>query len=82
MSAIASVGKRYTIVIPKEIREKVKISEGSKVLISVRGGKIIIEPLPEDPFKVLGEVIGEPYKEEVDERKAIEWLMKNTSSRY
>ena len=82
MSVITSVGKRYTIVIPKEIREKVKISEGSKVLISVRSGKIIIEPLPEDPFKVLGEVIGEPYKEEVDERKAMEWLMKNASSRY
>ncbi len=77
MSAIVKVGKRYTIVIPKEIRERVKLKEHSKVLMRVCRNRIIIEVLPDDPFKVLERTIGEPYKEEVDERKAIEWLMRN-----
>lgn len=79
MSVVSRVGKRYTIVIPKEIREKVRLREGSIVIIRVVDDKIVIEALPDDPFKVLEEVIGEPYHEESDERKAIEWLMNHAS---
>ena len=75
MSVVSRIGKRYTIVIPKEIREKVRLKEGSIVIIRVVDDKIVIEALPDDPFKVLEEVIGEPYREESDERKAVEWLM-------
>ena len=80
MSVISRVGRRYTIVIPKEIRSKVNLKEGSLVLIRVVDNKIIIETLPDDPFKVLEEIIGEPYSEEKDEEKAIKWLMKHASS--
>ncbi|RLF17874.1 MAG: AbrB/MazE/SpoVT family DNA-binding domain-containing protein [Thermoprotei archaeon] len=79
MSVIVRVGKRHTVVIPKEIREKVGIKEGSKLLLRVDKNMVIMEPLPDDPFKVLGEIIGEPYREEVDEKKAIKWLMKDAS---
>ena len=77
MSAISKIGKRYTIVIPKEIRNKINLKEGSLVIVKAVGGKIIIEPLPEDPFKVLEEVVGRPYSEKEDEKKAIEWLEKH-----
>ena len=80
MSVISRIGRRYTIVIPKEIRNKVNLKEGSLVIIRVADNKIIIEALPDDPFKVLEEVIGEPYSEEKDEDKAIEWLMEYASS--
>jgi len=80
MSVISRIGRRYTIVIPKEIRKKVNLKEGSLVIIRVADNKIIIEALPDDPFKVLEEVIGEPYSEEKDEDKAIEWLMEYASS--
>ena len=80
MSVIVKVGRRYTVVIPKEIREKIGIKEGSKLLLRIDKDTIIMEPLPDDPFRVLEEIIGEPYKEEVDERKAIRWLMKNARS--
>ena len=76
MSVISRIGRRYTIVIPKEIRKKVNLKEGSLVIIRVADNKIIIEALPDDPFKVLEEVIGEPYSEEKDEDKAIELLRK------
>ncbi|RLF23709.1 MAG: AbrB/MazE/SpoVT family DNA-binding domain-containing protein [Thermoprotei archaeon] len=80
MSTIVRVGKRYTIVIPKEVREKLGLKEGSKLLLRIYGEKsLILEPLPDNPFKVLEEVIGEPYKEDVDEKKAVEWLMKDAS---
>lgn len=79
MSVVSRVGKRCTIVIPKEIREKVRLREGSTVIIRVVDDKIVIEALPDDPFKVLEEVIGKPYREESDERKAVEWLMNHTS---
>ena len=77
MSVVSRVGRRYSIVIPKEIREKINLKEGDLVLMMVVDEKIIIEPLPEDPFKVLEEVIGEPYEEERDEKRALEWLMRH-----
>ncbi len=80
MSVISRIGRRYTIVIPKEVRKKVNLKEGSLVIIRVADNKIIIEALPDDPFKVLEEVIGEPYSEKKDEEKAIEWLMEYASS--
>jgi len=80
MSVISRIGRRYTIVIPKEIRNKVNLKEGSLVIIRVADNKIIIEALPDDPFKVLEEVIGEPYYEEKDEEKAIKWLIEHAGS--
>ncbi len=77
MPAVSRIGKRYTVVIPKEIRSKVSLKEGDLVIMRVIGDEIIIQPLPEDPFKVLGEVIGESYNERRHERKALEELIKH-----
>lgn len=62
------------MVVPKSIREKLGLKEGQRALARVEEGKIIIEPLPSDPFKVLGEVIREPYDEAKEEAKAERWL--------
>ena len=62
------------MVIPKNIREKLGLKEGQIALARIEEGKIIIEPLPSDPFKVLGEVIREPYNETKEEAKAERWL--------
>ena len=74
MSEESVIGRRYTLVIPKTIREELTLKEGQRVLIHVEEGKIIIEPLPRNPYKVLEEVIGEPYEEERDEPEAEGWL--------
>lgn len=74
MSEEVVVGRRYTLVIPKNIREKLGLKEGQIALARIEEGKIIIEPLPSDPFKVLGEVIREPYNETKEEAKAERWL--------
>jgi len=43
------VGKKNTIYIPKAIAEAVGLRKGSIVVMTVRGGKIVIEVVP-DPF--------------------------------
>lgn len=45
----------------------------------VEDRKIIIENLPKDPYKILGKIIGDPYDEAMDEKKAERWLKKHFS---
>lgn len=73
MSDESVIGRRYTLVIPKAVREELALKQGQRVLIRVEGKRIVIEPLPWDPYKVMEEVVGEPYEEE-EEVKAEEWL--------
>ncbi len=41
------VGKRRTIVIPKEVAEKLGISEGTRLELEVRGESIVLRPIPD-----------------------------------
>lgn len=79
MSEQAVIGKRHTIVIPKSIRSKVGMTEGQMVLVRVEHGRVIIEPLPEDPYQVLGEIVGPPYDERVDEKNVERWLKRRAN---
>ncbi|OYT26548.1 MAG: AbrB family transcriptional regulator [Thermoprotei archaeon ex4572_64] len=45
MEIITRIGKRRTLVIPKEIAEKVGIDEGVSIKIRIEDNKIIIEPI-------------------------------------
>ncbi len=60
----------------EDIHSKIDPKEGDLVMTRVID-EITIQQLPEDLFKVLGEVIGEPYDECRHERKALEELMKH-----
>ncbi|MCD6196691.1 MAG: hypothetical protein J7J82_07910 [Staphylothermus sp.] len=53
--------------------------EGTKLLIRIIDNKKILESLQEDPFRVLDELISEPYNERIDEKRAEEWLLRNVS---
>ncbi len=74
MSEQVAIGKRFTIVIPKLIRKKLELKEGQSLLVRVEEAKLVLEPLPGDPYEVLKRVIGEPYEEQRDEKKAERWL--------
>jgi AbrB family looped-hinge helix DNA binding protein len=69
----AKVGKKYIVVIPSKIRRKIGLKEGEMLRLRLEENHIVMERLA-DPFKTLAEVIGEPYEEEVDEKKAERWL--------
>lgn len=71
------VGRKFTLVIPKSVRERLKIREGDILTLQVEGEKIVLTIRRSDPLKVLEEVIGEPYDEDRDEKKAERWLKEN-----
>jgi len=50
-SETVRVGKKYTIVLPKDIRTKLKIREGYLLSVSVEGDKIILELKRSDPLQ-------------------------------
>ncbi len=80
MSEQTVVGKRYTIVVPKSVRKRVRIEEGQRVLVTAMGETIVIQPLPKDPYASLARIIGEPYDEKKDERRLEEWLKAHASA--
>ena len=46
MTESTKIGKKFQLVIPKSIREKVKIAEGDQVFIDVIDGSIVITAVP------------------------------------
>lgn len=47
-----TVGPKYQVVIPKEVRKKLKgVKKGSKVSVSVKGGAVVIKPMQDDWVK-------------------------------
>lgn len=79
MSEQTVIGKRFTLVIPKAVRERLGLKEGQRVLVRVEKGKVVVDPLPGNPYRVLEEVVGEPYKEEKEEAEAERWLKNHAS---
>jgi len=75
MSEEVTIGRRFSLVIPKRAREKLGLREGQRVLVRHEGEVIVVEPLPEDPYKELSEALGDfSYSEEKYEKRAEEWL--------
>ena len=56
------------------MRKLVPLKEGQEVSVRAEGNKIVIEPVPENPYEILERVVGEPYDEKRDERRAEEWV--------
>lgn len=46
MGNIVKVGKRYQVVIPKQIREQLRVSIEDELVVSVRDSRIIMQPRP------------------------------------
>lgn len=83
MSEEVTIGRRYTMVIPKSIRKKLGLKEGQKLFVREQAGKILIEPLPADPYKTLAALLGDfTYAEEKHEKVAEGWLKKIARSRH
>ena len=71
---VVRVGRRYTVVVPKRLREKLGLREGDLLRARVEEGRLVLERVA-DPFRVLEGVIGEPYSEEREEGEAERWLL-------
>ncbi len=83
MSAEVTIGRKFLVVIPKKVRRRLNLREGQRALVSEEAGRIVIEPLPADPYHVLAETIGSfSYDERKYEKKAEAWLKKIASGRH
>lgn len=83
MSEEVRIGKRFAIVIPKRVRRLLNLREGQAAIVSSEGGRILVEPLPDDPYRVLEDTIGDfSYSEERHEKTAEEWLRRVARSRH
>jgi AbrB family looped-hinge helix DNA binding protein len=67
MSAIVKVDEKGRVVIPKSIREKVKLKEGGYVNVKAEGKVIIMEPLKSIADKYFGAFNVDRWPEDVDE---------------
>ena len=81
ISEVVRVGNRYTIVIPRRVRTALGIKKGQMLRMTLEEGKIVIEPLPDDPFKEFEEVLGDFHYSREDRRRAEEFLLKEARDR-
>ncbi len=63
MSLIARVSKRYQVVIPREVRKKLGIKEGDRVVFEIEGDEIRIRKV-RDFMSLAGTLKGEPIPPE------------------
>lgn len=75
VSETVKIGKRFTLVIPKSFRQRLGLREGQLSEVRLEGGKIVIIPKVPDPFRRLGELIGDAVYDEEAEKKAERWLL-------
>jgi AbrB family looped-hinge helix DNA binding protein len=48
---VVKASARGQIVIPRDIRRRLNIVQGKKLLIKVEGEQVVIQPLPDDPVE-------------------------------
>ena len=54
---IIKLGKRFTITLPKEIRNKIPLKEGHRLKLIRKSTHIEIYPLDDDPHKKLAKLL-------------------------
>ncbi|OLS18627.1 MAG: hypothetical protein HeimC3_49050 [Candidatus Heimdallarchaeota archaeon LC_3] len=68
------IRKRFVLIIPKRIREKINLKENEPVEISLDNDKIIIQRISADPFKKLSQ-FGKNITFSKEERKKAEKML-------
>ena len=71
------IGKRFSLIIPKDIREKIGLKEGDLVTIRKEKNLIIIIPEKISPFKKLSNLIGDIKYDEKAEEDVEKFLSKS-----
>ncbi len=49
--SVATVSNRGQIVIPRDVRKRLGIVPGKKLVVKVQGEHVVITPLPDDPVE-------------------------------
>ena len=67
------VSTKNQIVIPREAREALSIKAGSRLLVVVRNGTVILMPKPKDYAKALRGLAKTPYAKNYLEEERKSW---------
>ena len=51
LTSESTIGKKHTVYLPKAVVEEASLEVGMKILITVEGNRIVIEPVP-DPIEL------------------------------
>lgn len=81
MTETVRIGKRYTVVIPREARKKLGLKEGQLSEVRLEDGRLILIPKASDPFRELSELIGDVDYSKSLEKKTEKWLLSKLSQR-
>ena len=68
------IGEKGQVVIPKDIREFLRLEKGTKVIFEVKGDEIILRH-EQDPQKFLEEFLNVPNKEKKGSVKEIKKII-------
>ncbi|MBI3841107.1 MAG: AbrB/MazE/SpoVT family DNA-binding domain-containing protein [Thaumarchaeota archaeon] len=79
--SVVEVDPRFRVTIPKEIRAKLRVTEGQKLYVVSFGDSFIMKPVPDDPAHRLDEVLGDFSFDKEARRKAEKWLFENPRRR-
>ena len=82
---MATVTAKGQIVIPSEIRQRLKIKRGTKLCIVEKGDQIILQPLTGEYFEKMAGILntkGKLTKAILNERKKEKELEKNKWSKF
>jgi len=50
------VGRRGQIVLPKEVRMKIKVAEGDRIAFVIDGGQVVIKPITHSLLDLRGRI--------------------------
>lgn len=78
-SIIIKLGKRFTITLPKEIREKFPLKEGHRLKLIRKSSHIEIYPLDDNPHKKLALLLKKVnYRKQALSKESEEFLFSET----
>ena len=69
---VTKVSSKGQVVIPKDVRERLGLTKGSRVKVVVEGKKIVMIPLIEPPEEAFVEARPGAVRESVEEAKRID----------
>ena len=69
MRSVLKIHKKGIIILPKRVREALRVKEGDELVVELREGKIILRPLKPEIVDVDPEVVEKFLQEEYELEK-------------
>ena len=65
MPQVISITRQWQIYLPESIRKKIDLKKPGKAMVSIKGKKIIVEPLKSQILSLAGTLVGRKLKRKI-----------------